>query len=771
MKVPVYFKAIIILIISFFTQSVYPNDIILKKKKILILHSIQGTRPWVRLYNDSFLAALKGYSNINADVSIEYLDLIRANSDAYKDILEKLILSKYQNNPPDILVITQIEAVRFVFERKLLPEVPKVLVEIEKDSTKAYFNSTIITNEFNFDAKLKNALGIFPQTKEIYVIAGYSKLDDYVLKVFNAETRKFNKTVSFKYLTNIDRVAILDSIRNLPENSFIYFLLYTRDMNGEAVMAQDFCSELAKNSNRPVFTFQDLFTGETGIFGGMVTSLKSKAAKSVEVIAQVFNGQNIESIQPIKTDQVYVYNWNELKKWNIDIKQLPKGSVYYNRNSTFFERYKYKVIIGFIIITLYTLLLVLLLYSNQKRKKSENDLLAINGELKQTNVKLHQAKAKAEESDQLKTAFLQNMSHEIRTPMNAIMGFSSLLVKNYGNKQKLENFSGIIKQRCSDLLDIINDMLDISKIESGQLPVNIENCNIVDLFAELFLFFKEYQKKIGKQHLNFSLQYFGDKSLSVIQTDQLKLKQILINLITNAFKFTENGSINCGCDIDNDQLIFFVSDTGIGIPPDKHDLIFERFSQLHNSSIRNIGGTGLGLSIVKGLTDLLGGKIWVDSIIDKGSTFYFSINYIKSDFPFQLPAEINDYNEISFQDKTILIVEDDIYNAEYLKELLENKGLNILLADYAERAIQIVKNQPVDLILMDIRLPDMDGYDATKIILKTNLGIKVIAQTAYATQDERQKAMDAGCIDYISKPTTDELLMKLINKYLTVNVK
>jgi hypothetical protein len=390
-------------------------------------------------------------------------------------------------------------------------------------------------------------------------------------------------------------------------------------------------------------------------------------------------------------------------------------------------------------------------------------------ERKKAAEELKIAKEKAEESDRLKTAFLQNMSHEIRTPMNAIMGFSNLLEENYGDKPKLKQFSDIIYRRCGDLLDIINDILDIAKIESGQLTMNIQNCNLNDLFEELNVFFKEYQSRIGKQHIQFITHKPEDKSLHLIQTDKTKLKQILINLISNAFKFTQHGSIECGYKLEGKQLNFYVSDTGIGIPHDKFETIFERFAQLNQSSIKNIGGTGLGLSIAKGLTGLLGGKMWVESELNKGTTFHFSIKYIKSGLAHPIPIGINKNKDIDFQNQTILIVEDDFYNAEYLKEILKHKALNILLAETAEKAIEMVKNQAIDLILMDIRLPDMNGYEATQIILESNPNMKIIAQTAYAAHDEKQKALEAGCVDYISKPTKRELLLSLLNIYLTVN--
>jgi signal transduction histidine kinase len=218
------------------------------------------------------------------------------------------------------------------------------------------------------------------------------------------------------------------------------------------------------------------------------------------------------------------------------------------------------------------------------------------------------------------------MSHEIRTPMNAIMGFSELLPLEFEDKERLERFAKIIYQRSSDLLDIINGILDISKIESGQLPVHYEKFNLKPVFYELEATFNEYRKKINKEHVSFSLTLKWKDIEAEIVSDKVKLKQIFINLIGNAFKFTEKGKIVAGCKLDDDNgLVFFVSDTGMGIPKEKHALVFERFMQINDKSASVIGGTGLGLSIVKGLVNLLGGKIWLESEPGVGSTFYFTV--------------------------------------------------------------------------------------------------------------------------------------------------
>jgi PAS domain S-box-containing protein len=387
-------------------------------------------------------------------------------------------------------------------------------------------------------------------------------------------------------------------------------------------------------------------------------------------------------------------------------------------------------------------------------------------QLKEKNEELTIAKEKAEESDRLKTAFLQNMSHEIRTPMNAIMGFSHLLVGQYNNRPKLEEYTEIIKQRCNDLLDIINDILDIAKIESGQIKINEEECNIKDLFSELLTFFEPIQKRLEKEDITLNLLFDNDLSEVVFQSDKGKLKQIFINLINNAFKFTDEGSINVSCKINNNYLIFNVSDTGLGIPEDKKNKIFERFYQIETDYTRIYGGNGLGLSIVKGLVELLGGEIIVESQLKIGSTFSFTIPFkpVKSKKIQELSDETN--SEYYFPNKTILIVEDDNSNAIYLKVILEDTGTILSFAKNGTQAIEMALAQDFDIILMDIGLPDISGYEATQFLIKNNPNLKIIAQTAFASADDQQNAYNAGCIDFLSKPMQVDSLLKTLNKYL-----
>jgi signal transduction histidine kinase/ActR/RegA family two-component response regulator len=382
-------------------------------------------------------------------------------------------------------------------------------------------------------------------------------------------------------------------------------------------------------------------------------------------------------------------------------------------------------------------------------------------ELLETQDKLQEAKEKAEESDQLKTAFLQNVSHEIRTPMNAIVGFSSFLTDPELDPVKRSHFINIIVQSSNQLLSIITDIVRIATIESGQEKVYENEVNLNALFKLI-----NEQFTIKAQHHNLTIRCITSQvdSEAVIVTDETKLNQILSNLIRNALKFTVEGSVEFGYSIHGNSLECFVEDTGIGIPPEMHQEIFKRFRQVEVTTSRQYGGSGLGLSICKAFVEILGGKIGLTSQPGKGSRFYFSIPFkrVQKQDPGikkSIPESGLDFKST----KTVLVAEDEDFNYRLLIELLSKIGLKILRAFNGSEAVEICKSdQLVDLVLMDIKMPVMDGYEATRRIKAMRPGLPVIAQTAYSTEEDMTKAFESGCDDFISKPfKKDQLLAKV----------
>ncbi len=410
--------------------------------------------------------------------------------------------------------------------------------------------------------------------------------------------------------------------------------------------------------------------------------------------------------------------------------------------------------------------------SNQIQNKAINGVLLNYHDItlrKEAEKELIVAKEKAEESDRLKTAFLQNMSHEIRTPMNAIVGFAGLLKDEIDDRINMERFCDIIYQRSNDLLLIIDDILDISKIEAGQLAISYENCNLEDLFSELSAYYEEQKNRQDKKELSLIFRTDNISQIGTFVTDTFKLKQILTNLIGNALKFTSQGKVEIGCRMKGKNLVeFYVCDTGIGIPKEKHQYIFERFAQIKSETGLLYGGNGLGLPIVKGLTGLLGGDVWLESEPDKGSTFYFTIKYrLSADFKVDNCKKSEPVqSDILFNNRTVLVVEDDEYNLDLIREILSGNGLEIFYVKNGKAAVRFALEEKPDIILMDIGLPDISGYEATKQILLQNPDIKIIAQTAYASGEDRIRALDAGCVDHIAKPLRSDKLLSVINKFL-----
>jgi len=386
-------------------------------------------------------------------------------------------------------------------------------------------------------------------------------------------------------------------------------------------------------------------------------------------------------------------------------------------------------------------------------------------ERKHAEMELIEAKEKAEESDRLKTAFLNNVSHEIRTPMNAIVGFSGFLNDPDLKPNKRQEFTDIIIKSSEHLLAIIDDIIRIASIESGQEKIQKNEINI-NLICDLIK--DQFSSKANEKNVTLSLipGLTGDEA--DIITDATKLTQILTNLIGNALKFTHQGYINYGYKLKNSQLEFYVEDSGIGIPLDMQEKVFDRFRQIETTATRNFGGSGLGLSISKAYVEILGGKMWLTSEMGKGSVFYFTIPYKKTN-PKKLP-DIPSVKGLDFEfktTKTVLIAEDEISNFILLEEMLLDSGINIIRAVNGLEAVRLCQLNPnIDLVLMDIKMPEMDGYEATKRIKEFKPDLPIIAQTAYITEADRVKAMACGCSDYISKPISKRLLLSKINEQL-----
>ena len=394
-------------------------------------------------------------------------------------------------------------------------------------------------------------------------------------------------------------------------------------------------------------------------------------------------------------------------------------------------------------------------------------------ELEMIKRELQSSKEKAEMSDSLKSAFLANMSHEIRTPLNAIVGFSHLIAES-DDAEERKTYYNIVNANNERLLQLINEILDLSKIESGTIEFSFGPASLHNLCREV------HDAHIFRTPQGVSLVYESSDESLMIETDKNRVFQVISNLIGNAVKFTKEGSISYGYKLVDNQIVFHVTDTGTGIEPEKVGRVFERFAKLNNHA----QGTGLGLSICKSIVERLGGKISVNSEFGKGTTFTFTLPYTIAN-PANVDsskkengegniagiasagktADSNVDSSVNTRHACILVAEDTDSNFDLLEAIL-GKDHQLIRAHDGMEAVTMFDEVKPDLILMDIKMPNLDGLEATKIIRELSATVPIIAQSAFAYEQDRKAAEEAGCNDFIAKPIADDKLKAMIHKWL-----
>lgn len=608
---------------------------------------------------------------------------------------------------------------------------------------------------YNYDIKANIELirKLYPKTRFIALITDNSygglALQTYVKK-------EINKIDNLDFVPldgrKSDIYSIIEQIKQLPQESAILLGTWRVDVNDGYYVGNATYTMMLANPKLPAFTLTSIGLGHWAI-GGYIPRYRSIGKDLAQQAIDILNRKTSVGLSVKEIPNVCTFDAKKLKELNILPKDLPPHSELINTELGLFVQYKFEILLSIAAVLLLFLIMILIFFI--RTSKLKNKLLILISKQQEDEVELRKAKNKAEESDRLKSAFLANMSHEIRTPLNAIVGFSNLLTMAE-NKEEQDEYVNIISSNNELLLQLINDILDIAKIEAGTLEFIDSEVNVNQLFSDI-----EQASRL-KVSENVQVSFVEKIPHCVIRTDKNRLSQVITNFINNAIKFTKEGSIRFGYKKKGDLLLFYVSDTGCGIEAEKKDSVFSRFVKLNNFA----QGTGLGLSICQMIIKKLGGEIGVDSILGKGSTFWFTLpeDIIQASV---VPAPVVKEEKVVSKHKettTLLIAEDNESNYILIQALL--KGYNLIHAIDGKEAIELFRIHHPDMILMDIKMPVMDGYEATAEIRKENAQIPIIAVTAFAFSQDEERAKQNGFNDYIAKPLSSETLKRIINKYL-----
>lgn len=612
---------------------------------------------------------------------------------------------------------------------------------------------------YNYDIKANIELvrKLYPSTKHFALITDNSYGGISLQALVKKEIGKI-KGIDFIPLDGRknDIYNIIEEIKQLPPQSIILLGTWRVDVNDGYYVGNATYTMMLANPKVPAFSLTSIGLGHWAI-GGCIPQYRS-IGKDLARQALHLLKEHPEKLDTETIPNLYTFDAKKLKERHISTKELPPHSVFINTEVGLFVQYKFEILLLVAIVLL--LFLIMVLYFYLRTSKLKNKLLILIDKQKEDEIELRKAKDKAEESDRLKSAFLANMSHEIRTPLNAIVGFSNLLTMAEDEEERNE-YINIISSNNELLLQLINDILDVAKIEAGTLEFTDSEIDINALLSDI-----EQSSRL-KAPEGVQISFVEKMPYCIIMSDKNRLAQVITNFINNAIKFTKEGSIRFGYRHKDDKLLFYVRDTGCGIEPEKKDLVFNRFVKLNSFA----QGTGLGLAICQMIVKKMGGEIGAESQLGKGSTFWFTLpdTVIHGIDVQSIKTAVNEdavIDNTNPKKATLLIAEDNESNYILIRAVL--KEYDLLHAHDGNEAVRLYREHRPDLILMDLKMPDMDGYEATVEIRKEDSDIPIIAVTAFAFSEDEQRVKQSGFNGYAAKPIKPAELKKIIVQYLSL---
>lgn len=752
------------IIFMFLFQILYCENAQGRKKTDKILFISSYSYNWV-----SVPKQLKGFSeNINDYTETDYI-FMDTKEFKYSDIkidTDNQVEKKLKNSKDyEVIVVGDDNALDYVLERqeKYFLNKPIVFLGIN-DIEKGIQASkdpliTGVLEKYYCKSTLDIAKEIFPFGKRVVAIVDDTKTSDGSKNQLIRALEDFkNMSISYINTSQLTFEEIQKKLSNLKlGEDILIFFNFNNDREGNSYNVKQASTIISKNSSVPVFRTD---TGiEFGLLGGTIIDFEEMGDKAALMVNRILAGESAKDIDVQVCEPKTVINYEVYKKFNLKLKDEIKDKInFINKPKSFLEEHSISIIyILLLIIAVFSILMAINYYNNLEKQK--------------------ELTGKAESENKAKSDFLANMSHEIRTPMSSIIGLTELInIELKDNKNnKVKEYLKIIQESSSLLLKLINNVLDISAIETNKIKLSIEQFNIREIESYIN---NMYLYQCEKKGINLNIEYTNIVN-EQLKGDIFRINQVLLNLISNSYKFTEKGGridlkiSEYKRETGEIKLKFMIKDTGCGMSEELKDRLFHKFEQESCDTARRYGGSGLGLSITKSMIELMGGKIKVKSVKDKGTIFIVELFLEEGNKIKEEKSSIDYVTKYNFSGKKILVAEDNEINAMIIRKILENVGIEVEVAEngkIAHNKFMEKGNKYFDLILMDIKMPEVDGYDGTKLIRESKLDyskkIKIYAMTADAFSETVKRCLEAGMNGHISKPITPKDLYELLQNML-----